>query len=98
MAKKKSSNRGQKKLIGMLIMLVISGVCLFNTFKEINTTRELNSEIKENSKELVQLKDDKKMLEKNKSNLENDDYLIRYARGKYMVTSGDEEQVFKLDN
>ena len=39
---------------------------------------------------------DKEELIEKKKNLENPEYLLRYARGKYLVTKDDGEQVFKL--
>ncbi len=83
-------------VIACVIMAVIGIICLYFVFKEVSTTLSLRSEINSNATVLKELKKEKVELNSEKQNLENPDYLVRYASGKYMVTGNDGEQVFKL--
>lgn len=80
----------------MLIMIVVSGYCIMEVVKEVNTTFTLRADISEAKKEKAELSKQKEKLQKEKSNLNNKEYIIHYARGKYMLTKEDGEQVFKL--
>ncbi|MEG1638176.1 MAG: septum formation initiator family protein, partial [Erysipelotrichaceae bacterium] len=54
-------------------------------------------EIADSEAELNKLNKENGELTKTKKNLEDPEYVKRYARGKYMVTKGEDgEQVFKL--
>lgn len=77
-------------------MVLASGFFIWQTIKEVNTTISLRSDINEAKVEKAELEEQKAMFEQEKSNLNNDEYIVRYARGKYMLTKEDGEQVFKL--
>lgn len=58
-------------------------------------TFHLKQEISNNEQMITDLQDQKDGLAQQKTNLEDPDYVKRYARGKYMVSKPG-EQVFKL--
>ncbi|MDF9825731.1 cell division protein FtsB [Breznakia sp. PF5-3] len=92
----KEKKKNPSRYIIMLIMIVVSGYCIMEVVKEINTTFTLRADISEAKKEKAELSKQKEKLQKEKSNLNNKEYIIHYARGKYMLTKEDGEQVFKL--
>ena len=92
----KEKKKNPSRYIVMLLMLAISGYCIMEVVKEVNTTFTLRADISEAKKEKEELTSQKEKLQKEKSNLNNKEYIIHYARGKYMLTKEDGEQVFTL--
>lgn len=84
------------KSLSLFIMLLISGVLLYNVFTEVLETRDLNEEIAKANADNKELAEKKATLNTQKENLNDTEYLIRYARAKYLATKEDGEQVFKL--
>lgn len=84
------------KSLSLFVMLIVSGVLLYSVFSEILTTHELTQEIAQSNNENASLTDKKESLSTQKKNLNDTDYIIRYARAKYLATKEDGEQVFKL--
>ena len=93
---KKEKKKRKSNIVLIIIFFAIGFYGIFSCVKEIKTSFDLKGEIKADEQLLSDLKSQKEELEKDKTNLENPDYIVRYARGKYMVTNGDGEQVFKL--
>jgi len=77
-------------------MVLVSMYCIMEVMKEVNTNLSLRADISSAKKEKEQLEREKEELLKDQQNLSNEDYVVRYARGKYMLTENDKEQVFKL--
>lgn len=94
--RKHTKKRSKAFVLTMTVMVLVSLFCIYSIMKEINTTFSLKSQISQSTTLLKNLKSEKSKLKKEKKNLEDPDYLVRYARGKYMVTKNDGEQVFKL--
>lgn len=85
-----------KKFVSLFAIL-IACFLTYNAVQELVTTFQLKQEIKQTNKELAKLKEEDSELKERKKNLEDPDYVKRYARGKYMVTKNEDgEQVFKL--
>lgn len=99
MANKRKGKRKSNPLVKSLtlfVMLLISGVLMYNVLTEVLETRNLKDEIAQASSEKEALSKKKEDLNTQKENLNDTEYLIRYARAKYLATKEDGEQVFKL--
>lgn len=92
----KKKKRSPARFITLLVMVLISAYCILEVVKEVNTNLSLRADISDAEAERTRLEKEKEQLEKEKSNLSNEEYVVRYARGKYMLTETDDEQVFKL--
>ncbi|MFV0381576.1 MAG: septum formation initiator family protein [Breznakia sp.] len=95
----KTKQKRKNKLPRYFLMLVMLGLSIFFSFQiiqRIQTNSKLKASIKETEAVLKELKTEKQHLQTKKSHLENDEYLQRIARGKFMYTKDDGEQVFKL--
>lgn len=93
-----NGNVRKKKTSRWVTSFVICGlsfVLLYNFAQEVLTTLAYKEEIHEAEALLEQLKLEEDELMKQKDNLNDDEYIKRYARGKYMVGKED-EQVFSL--
>ncbi|OCN03975.1 hypothetical protein A4S06_04060 [Erysipelotrichaceae bacterium MTC7] len=80
----------------LLLLLAASTFFVFQVVKEVRITLSLRENISEYESELKSLKAEKAKFEDQKSKLNNEEYIVNYARGKYNLTKGDGEQVFKL--
>ena len=99
MAKKRKEKRKSNPLIKSLtlfVMLIISGILMYNVLTEVAETKNLKEEIAQASSDNKNLSAKKESLNTQKENLNDTEYLIRYARAKYLATKEDGEQVFKL--
>ncbi|MDE6476375.1 MAG: septum formation initiator family protein [Erysipelotrichaceae bacterium] len=99
-ASEKRNQRKEKKrspLKKMISVAVIMVACFltYSAGEELMTTLQLHKDIQETQAEIDALKEKQAELETEKSNLEDPEYVKRYARGKYML-SKDGEQVLKL--
>ena len=88
-------NKTGKSMI-LFVLLFISISLTVSSIKEVIQTFTLKASISEALERQEELQTKKEELQKEKTNLENPEYLLRYARGKYLVTKDDGEQVFKL--
>lgn len=93
--KKVKKRRFRFAKLFMVLAIFISCVLMFLAYEEVKVTLTLKKEISISESENLSLKEEKKDLEKKKKNLENPEYVARYARGKYMVSKPG-EQIFKL--
>lgn len=92
---KKRRKNGSKSLL-LVAALVASAFFVFTALNEVIETKTLTEEISIATLEKEKLQDKKQQLNKEKENLQNPEYVLRYARGKYLVTKDDGEQVFRL--
>ena len=83
-----------KKVVSIAVIMVACFLT-YSAGQELITTLQLHKDIKETQEEIDALKSKQADLETEKSNLEDPEYVKRYARGKYML-SKDGEQVLKL--
>lgn len=96
MAKKEKRKSSVSKKIVLLALLCLSGFFAINVAHEVTQMFALKSSISDALSKQDKLAKEKTNLKKDKKNLENPEYLLRYARGKYLVTKEDGEQVFTL--
>lgn len=68
---------------------------IFSAGQDVYTTIQLKKEISESQAMVDDLENQKASLTKEKTNLENPDYVKRFVRGKYLVSKPG-EQVFIL--
>lgn len=92
---RKRSNPIKRGFI-LFVMLLASVVMGYTIINELMETYHLNTELKETKLSKAELEEKKEELILQKKNLNDTEYLIRYARAKYLATKDDGEQVFKL--
>ena len=99
---KANSKRKPKKVnktlyhLRNILLLVISGLCIYSFTSELSTTFALNKDISDAKELAAQLADERATLEKQQEMLQDPNYVINYARGKLLI-SQDGEQIFYLD-
>ena len=100
-AKKKSGNKKKqyhpmKKFFSVFLVMV---GCSFTymSAKEIITTMQLQQEIKQTEAEIEALKTQEAKLEEQKQKFSDEEYVKRYARGKFLL-SKDGETLYKLND
>lgn len=94
-----AQNKQSKKKINPKI-LTLGFVCLglffaWASIEEILMTKSLKQDIENYQAELDDLGEETQTLNKQIENLNNPDYVKRFAKGKYLV-SKEGEQIFKL--
>ena len=77
------------------VVIIISGVLLYEVVKEVYTTIELRNAIEEAQLKFEEVKQESAYLTSEKEKLTDPDYVQSYARGTYML-SKDGEQIFYL--
>lgn len=94
--KQKKKRHPLKKFFSLVIFTVACALT-YNAGQEIVMTMQLKKEIADNEAELSKLNSERGELDEKKKNLEDPEYVRRYARSNFMVTKDqDGEQVFKL--
>ncbi|MGN1398554.1 MAG: septum formation initiator family protein [Erysipelotrichaceae bacterium] len=95
---KKTKKAIKKTILNCFAVSLMILMCFFfwkNIAKEVNTTFELKAAVNETKNELDSLLAEKDHLENEKEKLLDDNYVSSVARGKYLITMGD-EQVYSL--
>lgn len=98
MGKKSKSAIARKKrnrLIFSLCLLFLGGFFAYASIEEFMMTAQLKKEISAYEQELADLDAESEILNKQIENLNNPDYVKRFAKGKFLV-SKEGEQIFKL--
>ena len=88
----------KKRITSYLLAALMIFMCFVfwkNIAKEVNTTFELKAAVNETKAELSNLLAEKELLENEKEKLLDENYVTSVARGKYLITKGD-EQVYSL--
>lgn len=93
-SKKKQYNPMKKFFSVFLIMVGCSFT--YMSAKEIITTMQLKQEIKQTEAEIEALKTEQTKLEEQKKKFSDEEYVKRYARGKFLL-SKDGETLYKLN-
>lgn len=86
----------QKKQIQLFKNLFICGISaflIFTTIMTISRTFTLSQNVTEKKEELHMLQSEKKSLQQSVKNLQNKEYVVRYARDNYAYTKEGEEVV-----
>lgn len=96
----KRETNGQKeknkiKTFLSLAAIFIACFLIYAASSDLMMTMKLKDEITSSEEMISSLENQKNDLSKEKENLENPEYVKRFARGKYMVSKPG-EQVFKL--
>lgn len=78
-----------------IAVIFVACFLIISASQDVFMTFRLKQEITSTQKMVNDLENHKSSLTKQKANLENPDYVKRFARGKYMVSKPG-EQVFKL--
>lgn len=66
--------------------------------RELLTTIQLHQEINQTNQEIVDLQNQQAKLEDQKKKFEDEEYVKRYARGKYLVSKEGETIYHKAEN
>lgn len=91
----KKKKRHPLRVLTSLTMICIAGFLTYLAVQDVITTLNLKKQISTTQSELASLEKQKKELTEQKTNLEDPEYIKKYARGKFLV-SKDGEQVLKL--
>ncbi len=100
-AKKKSANKKKqyhpmKKFFSVFLVLI--GCCFaYLSAKEIITTMQLRQEIQQTEAEIEALRTQQSKLEEQKEKFSDEEYVKRYARGRFLL-SKDGETLYKLND
>lgn len=78
--------------IGIIASIVFFAINIYTKFEETLKYQTLKTQQEE---KIEQLQEDEKLLKEEKEKLENPDYILRYARGKFLLT-GEGETIIKL--
>ena len=78
-----------------MIMGAIFVYFTFNIYLKVKTTMTYESKKNALLNEIEQLKQQEQSLKQEKANLENPEYILKYARGKYLL-SKEGEQILRL--
>lgn len=77
------------------LLMFAAAFLLWTAGEDFITTMKLKKEISNSQNEIVELEKQQTSLQEEKKKLEDPNYVVRYARGKYMFTKPG-EQIFKL--
>lgn len=87
---RKTLNHYSKTIfLSMIATLFISGI-----IKEISITIDLTASHKKVIEEQIYLNEEMEYALEKKEKLQNDDYLLIYAKGKYYMSENEDEQIF----
>ena len=93
---KKKQYRPMKKFISVF-MFMIACFLTYMSAKELVTTIQLKQEIEETRQEIEALQEQQAILEDQKEKFSDEEYVKRYARGKYLL-SKEGETLYKLND
>lgn len=91
----KTKKRHLFKTFISLVAIFVACFLIYAASSDLIMTMKLKEEISSSEDMINSLEQQKSELTKTKENLENPEYVKRFARGKYMVSKPG-EQVFKL--
>lgn len=95
MAKITKKKKHPVRNIISIALIFVSCIFIWLSVEEVITTVRLKREISDKESLIGTLKKEEKDLRKKKENLEDPEYVKRYARGEYLVSKPG-EQIFKL--
>lgn len=91
---KKKQHSPLKRFVSVFMML-IACFLTYSAAEEVITTIQLKQEIADSNAELEALKEKEAVLQDEKVKLEDEEYVKRYARGKYQL-SKEGETIYKI--
>lgn len=91
---------GKKKnkivnLVLSAVLFIVATFLLITVASTVYQTFTLKKQAELVDEELAKLEDEKEQLSSTKAKLEDENYVVTYARGEYMFSKGD-EKLFKL--
>ena len=92
------AEKKKKKLVNLILSVVLFVVATFLVITIASTvyqTITLKKQAEVVNAELAKLEEEKEKLSSTKAKLEDENYVVTYARGEYMFSKGD-EKLFKL--
>lgn len=92
---KKTKKKNSLNHVLALVLAVVATCLLISAASTVYTRLSLNKQAKIVEEELAKLQDENDELSSIKAKLEDDNYVVTYARGEYMFSKGD-EKLFKL--
>lgn len=97
-AKKSSAKKKYRPIQKFFSVFLILSACFltYQSAKEIITAVQLKQEIKANEEKIEALKEQQTQLEEQKAKFSDEEYVKRYARGKYLL-SKEGETLYKLN-
>ena len=95
--KRKASKSKVRIFIAFIVFSVIACNLGYNLFTNVVGISGMLKEKKQLKEQLVNLEDEKKVLESDIQKLEDPDYIAKYVREKYFY-SKDGEVILRLDN
>lgn len=95
--KRKASKSKVRIFIAFIVFSVIACTLGYNLFTNVVGISGMLKEKKQLKEQLVNLEDEKKVLESDIQKLEDPDYIAKYVREKYFY-SKDGEVILRLDN
>lgn len=95
MAGKKKKKTARRLVSFIICAALLTGIVfmVLDITKEVKTTFTLRADLKEAQAERDALLKEKQQLTEQKEKLENDDYVIAYARGQYLLTREGEQVI-----
>ena len=90
----RNKNHGVRRGV-TVVAIFISCILFFIAIEDIKTMFSLKKEIASGEEQIVALESEHKDLTKRKEQLNDPEYVKRYARGKFLVSKPG-EQIFKL--
>lgn len=95
-SKKKKQYHPVKKFFSVFLIM-IACFLTYMSAKEVITTVQLRQDIQQTQQEIKELQDQQAKLEDQKTKFEDEEYVKRYARGKYLM-SKENETIYKVNN
>ena len=99
MATKQTKPKKEHPILSKLIclfFLIISGCLIAYSSQEFTEMISLTNQLNEVNAEGEALEAEKESLEEEIENLNDVEYIVRYARAKYLATKDDGEQIFTI--
>ena len=97
MKKKKKILSTILKICFLILFVIVSSLMLHGVFKEFNTTTALRKDLQSTHTTYTELIQQKKEVQKETQNLQDDEYQKMFCRGKFLLTR-ENEQIFVFKN
>ena len=97
MKKKKKTLNTILKICFLILFIIVSSLMLHGVFKEFNTMTSLKKDLQNTHTTYAELVQQKKEVQKETQNLQDDEYQKMFCRGNFLLTRED-EQIFVFKN
>lgn len=96
--KKISKKKRRMRNILSVFLIMIASLLTYKSAQEVLTTIQLHQEISSTNLQIEELQDQQAKLEEQKKKFEDEEYIKRYARGKYLMSKEGETIYHKAEN